>query len=208
MMYAPIGVFGLMAYTVTKHGLSVLLPLGKVIVIMYLGCAILFCCMFLPLVKFIVRIPVKRFVKGMLEPFMIGFTTCSSAAALPSNMRCAEELGASRTVASFGIPLGNTINMNGTALYMGINTIFVAEVFGIPMPFDTQLTVILMSILAAVGTMSIFSLKCCAFQTIRPVVSRKKRGFSAHFGPGGAVLPPSRFTFFKVAAFAFHLFQS
>ena len=155
MMYAPIGVFGLMAYTVTKHGLSVLLPLGKVIVIMYLGCAILFCCMFLPLVKFIVRIPVKRFVKGMLEPFMIGFTTCSSAAALPSNMRCAEELGASRTVASFGIPLGNTINMNGTALYMGINTIFVAEVFGIPMPFDTQLTVILMSILAAVGTMGV-----------------------------------------------------
>lgn len=95
------------------------------------------------------------FVKGMLEPFMIGFTTCSSAAALPSNMRCAEELGASRTVASFGIPLGNTINMNGTALYMGINTIFVAEVFGIPMPFDTQLTVILMSILAAVGTMGV-----------------------------------------------------
>lgn len=155
MMYAPIGVFGLMAYTVTKHGLAVLLPLGKVIVIMYLGCAILFCCMFLPLVKFIVRIPVKRFVKGMLEPFMIGFTTCSSAAALPSNMRCAEELGASRTVTSFGIPLGNTINMNGTALYMGINTIFVAEVFGIPMPFDTQLTVILMSILAAVGTMGV-----------------------------------------------------
>ena len=111
--------------------------------------------MFLPLVKFVVKIPVMRFVKGMLEPFMIGFTTCSSAAALPSNMRCTEALGASRTVVSFGIPLGNTINMNGTALYMGINTIFVAEFYGISLPLDAQLTVILMSILAAVGTMGV-----------------------------------------------------
>ena len=155
MHYAPIGVFGLMAYTVTKHGLAVLLPLGKVILLMYAGCAILYCFMFLPLVKFVVKIPVMRFVKGMLEPFMIGFTTCSSAAALPSNMRCTEALGASRTVVSFGIPLGNTINMNGTALYMGINTIFVAEFYGISLPLDAQLTVILMSILAAVGTMGV-----------------------------------------------------
>ena len=153
MHYAPIGVFGLMAYTVTKHGLAVLLPLGKVILLMYAGCAILYCFMFLPLVKFVVKIPVMRFVKGMLEPFMIGFTTCSSAAALPSNMRCTEALGASRTVVSFGIPLGNT--MNGTALYMGINTIFVAEFYGISLPLDAQLTVILMSILAAVGTMGV-----------------------------------------------------
>ena len=100
MYYAPVGVFGLMAFTVTKHGLAVLLPLGKVILLMYAGCAILYCFMFLPLVKFVVKIPVMRFVKGMLEPFMIGFTTCSSAAALPSNMRCTEALGASRTVVS------------------------------------------------------------------------------------------------------------
>lgn len=155
MLYAPIGVFGLMAYTVTQHGLSVLLPLGKVIGIMYLGCALLFLLVYVPIIKFIVKIPVGAFVKGMLEPFMIAFSTCSSAAALPSNMRCAERLGASKTVASFGIPLGNTINMNGTALYMGVTTIFVAEVFGIPMPLETQLTVILMSILAAVGTMGV-----------------------------------------------------
>lgn len=155
MLYAPIGVFGLMAYTVTQHGLSVLLPLAKVIGIMYLGCALLFLLVYVPIVKFVVKIPVGAFIKGMLEPFMVAFTTCSSAAALPSNMRCSERLGASKTVASFGIPLGNTINMNGTALYMGVSTIFVAEVFGIPMPIDTQLTVILMSILAAVGTMGV-----------------------------------------------------
>ena len=155
MLYAPIGVFGLMAYTVTQHGLSVLLPLGKVIVIMYVGCALLFALVYVPIIKFIVKIPVITFIKGMLEPFMVAFTTCSSAAALPSNMACSEKLGASKAVASFGIPLGNTINMNGTALYMGVTTIFVAEVFGIPMPFETQLTVILMSLLAAVGTMGV-----------------------------------------------------
>ena len=155
MLYAPIGVFGLMAYTVTQHGLAVLLPLAKVIAIMYVGCLLLFVLIYVPIVKFIVKIPLKTFIKGMLEPWLVAFTTCSSAAALPSNMRCSERLGASKTVASFGIPLGNTINMNGTALYMGVTTIFVAEVFGIPMPLETQLTVILMAILAAVGTMGV-----------------------------------------------------
>lgn len=155
MMYAPIGVFGLMAYTVTQHGLSVLLPLAKVIVIMYIACFALFVLVYIPIIVFIVKIPVMTFLRGMAEPWLVAFTTCSSAAALPSNMRCAEELGASKTVASFGIPLGNTINMNGTAVYMGICTIFVAEVFGMPMPLETQLTVIVMSILAAVGTMGV-----------------------------------------------------
>lgn len=155
MLYAPIGVFGLMAYTVTQHGLSVLLPLAKVIAIMYIACFALFVLVYVPIIVFIVKIPVMKFLRGMAEPWLVAFTTCSSAAALPSNMRCSEELGASKTVASFGIPLGNTINMNGTAVYMGICTIFVAEVFGMPMPLETQLTVIVMSILAAVGTMGV-----------------------------------------------------
>lgn len=155
MLYAPIGVFGLMAYTVTQHGLSVLLPLAKVIAIMYIACFALMLLVYAPIVKFIVKIPIMTFIRGMAEPLLVAFTTCSSAAALPSNMRCSEKLGASKTVASFGIPLGNTINMNGTAVYMGICTIFVAEVFGMPMPLDTQLTVIIMSVLAAVGTMGV-----------------------------------------------------
>ncbi|MEG2172161.1 MAG: dicarboxylate/amino acid:cation symporter [Desulfovibrionaceae bacterium] len=155
MLYAPIGVFGLMAYTVTQHGLAVLLPLAKVIAIMYIACFFLVVLVYVPCVVFIVKIPVMTFFRGMAEPLLVAFTTCSSAAALPSNMRCSEELGASKAVASFGIPLGNTINMNGTAVYMGICTIFVAEVFGMPMPLNTQLVVIVMSILAAVGTMGV-----------------------------------------------------
>ena len=155
MLYAPIGVFGLMAYTVTQHGLGVLLPLAQVIFLMYLSCFLLIILVYSPLLRFVVRMPVFHFFKGLLEPIMVAFSTCSSAAALPSNMACTEKLGASKAVASFGIPLGNTINMNGTAVYMGVSTIFVAEVFGIPMPLETQLTVIIMSILAAVGSMGV-----------------------------------------------------
>ena len=155
MLYAPIGVFGLMAYTVTQHGLAVLLPLGKVIALMYVSCLLLIVLVYIPLLHYVVKIPVVRYLKGVLEPLMVAFTTCSSAAALPSNLACAEKLGSSKVVASFAIPLGNTINMNGAAVYMGLITIFVAEVFNIPMPLETQLTVILMSVLAAVGSMGV-----------------------------------------------------
>lgn len=155
MLYAPIGVFGLMAYTVTTHGLSVLLPLGKVLVLMYVGCLLLFLLVYVPVLRGIVKISPITFLRGLAEPLLVAFTTCSSAAALPSNMRCTRQLGASKAVASFGIPLGNTINMNGAALYMGVCTMFVAEIYGIPMPLETQLIVILMSVLAAIGSMGV-----------------------------------------------------
>ncbi len=155
MMYAPIGVFGLIAFTVTKHGLDVLLPLLKVIIIMYIGCALLFVLVYAPILKFVVRMPIIRFVKGMAEPLLVGFTTCSSAAALPTNMAAVEKIGASRTVSSFSMPLGNTINMDGTSLYMGICAIFVAQVYNIPLEFGDQLTIVLMAIIAAVGTMGV-----------------------------------------------------
>lgn len=121
MLYAPIGVFGLMAYTVSMHGLSVLLPLIKLVLVMYLACIL----------------------------------TCSSAAALSTTLLSVQKLGASRSVSSFSIPLGNTINMDGAAIYMGIAAIFAAEVYGIPMPLDRQLTVILLAVLASIGSMGV-----------------------------------------------------
>jgi len=152
MMYAPIGVFGLMAFTVSAHGLSVLLPLAKLILIMYL-CAIVhvFVC-YVPLIRGVVKISPLKFFKGIFGPMLIAYTTCSSAAALPNNMQSVRRLGASKGVASFCIPLGNTINMDGTSIYMGIAAIFAAEVYGIPMPFDKQLIIILMGVLASIGT--------------------------------------------------------
>ena len=135
MLYAPIGVFGLMAYTVANHGLAVLLPLIKLVGVMYLAFFAQILLVYLPCVRYSGLTP-SGFLKGIAEPLMIAFTTCSSAAALSSNLLSVQKLGASKSVSSFSIPLGNTINMDGAAIYMGVAAIFAAEVYGIPMPID------------------------------------------------------------------------
>ena len=152
MRFAPIGVFGLIAFTVSRHGLSVLLPLGSLILSSFLATVFFVCVVLLPMVRIFSKIPVMKFVKGIFEPWLVAFTTCSSAAALPANLDSTRRLGATKAISSFSIPLGNTINMNGTAIYMGVCGVFAAEVFGIPMDMTTKLTVVVMGVLAAVGT--------------------------------------------------------
>ncbi len=154
MLYAPIGVFALMAYTVAAQGVAVLLPLLKLIILMYVTCIIFVVGIYFPCLKFSGISPM-RYMRVFSEPLLTAFTTCSSAAALASNLLCAEKLGASKPIAGFAIPLGNTINMAGTAIYMGVATIFAAEIYGIPMPIDKQITIVLMALLAAIGTMGV-----------------------------------------------------
>lgn len=154
MIYAPIGVFALMAYTVAAQGLAVLLPLLKVIGLMYVGSLFIIFAIYFPCIKFSGISP-WRYVRMFSEPLMTAFSTCSSAAALSSSLVSTERMGASRSVASFAIPLGNTINMDGTAVYMGLVTIFAAEIFGVPMPFDKQISVVLMALLASIGTIGV-----------------------------------------------------
>ena len=154
MIYAPVGVFGLIAFTVANHGASVLLPLIKVIGVMYIACVVhVFVC-YLPLVR-VSGITVGQFFKVLSAPLMIAFTTCSSAAALATNLIQCQKLGASKPVASFSLPLGNTINMDGTAVYMGVVAIFVAEIYGISMPFDKQFQVLATGILASIGSVGV-----------------------------------------------------
>lgn len=154
MIYAPIGVFALMAYTVAAQGLAVLIPLLKLVGVMYLACVLQILLVYFPCVKYS-GLGFMSFVRGVSEPLMTAFSTCSSAAALSSNLVSVERLGASRTVASFTIPLGNTINMDGAAIYMGIVSIFAAEIYGIPMPMSAQLTVVFMALLASIGSMGV-----------------------------------------------------
>lgn len=154
MYYAPIGVFALMAVAVGRHGLGVLLPLIKLVGIMYLGCIIHVLLVYIPIVRWAGLRP-AHFFRVLSAPLLIAFSSCSSAAALSSNMEGVQRLGASRSVSSFSIPLGNTINMDGTAIYMGVVAIFAAELYGVPMPFDKQLSVLLMGILASVGSMGV-----------------------------------------------------
>ncbi len=154
MYYAPIGVFGLIAYTVSMHGLDVLLPLIKLIIVMYLAAILQILFVYIPCIK-MTGVPLGTFFKECSSPLLIAFTTCSSAAALSANMRSVEKLGAQKSVFSFSIPLGNTINMDGSAIYIGIASIFAAQVYGISMPFDKQLTVVLLATLASIGTMGV-----------------------------------------------------
>ncbi len=152
MKYAPIGVFGLISYTVAQHGLAVLLPLFKLILTSFLATAVLVLFILTPMVMLLGRTKPGIFFKGIFEPWLIAFTTCSSAAALPANLAAARRLGSTKAVASFSIPLGNTINMNGTAVYMGVCSVFAAEVYGIDLTMADQATIVLMGVIAAVGT--------------------------------------------------------
>lgn len=152
MRYAPIGVFGLMAAVVAQHGIAVLLPLGKLILASFIATSLLIIVIYIPWVKFGIGIPLGKYFKGIFEPWLIAFTTCSSAAAMAANLLASRRLGASNAIASFAVPLGNTINMNGTAVYMGVTAVFAAQIYGLPLTFSDQVIVVLTGVLAAIGT--------------------------------------------------------
>lgn len=152
MRYAPIGVFALMAVVVSQHGLAVLLPLGKLILASFIATALLVILIYIPIVVFIIRIPVGEYFKGIFEPWLIAFTTCSSAAAIAANLVASRRLGATNSIASFAVPLGNTINMNGTAVYMGVCAVFAAQIYDLPLTMGDQVIVVITGVLAAVGT--------------------------------------------------------
>ena len=154
MLYAPIGVFGLLTYTVGTYGADVLLPLLKLILVMFIACVIHVIVIYIPLIRYS-GLSIRKFLNEMTSTILIAFSSASSAAALSSNLQSVQKLGASRPVSSFMIPLGNTINMDGTAIYMGVCSIFAATFFGIDLTFDKQLLIILIAILASVGTMGV-----------------------------------------------------
>ncbi len=153
MQFAPIGVFALLLPVVAKNGPAVLLPLMSVIGCVAVGCVIHAIVVYSSLARIWGGHTPLEFFRGMSEAMMIAFTTCSSAAALPVNMKnCQEKLGVSREVSSFVLPLGATINMDGTALYMGVCSLFIANVFGIDLTMGQMLMIILTGTLASIGT--------------------------------------------------------
>ncbi|SHK25342.1 Na+/H+-dicarboxylate symporter [Selenomonas ruminantium] len=153
MQFAPIGVFALLLPVVAKNGPAVLLPLMSVIACVAIGCVIHAVVVYSSLARVWGGHTPMEFFRGMSEAMMIAFTTCSSAAALPVNMKnCQEKLGVSREVSSFVLPLGATINMDGTALYMGVCSLFIANVFGVDLTMGQILMIVLTGTLASIGT--------------------------------------------------------
>ena len=153
MNLAPYGVFALLVPVVAANGPKVLLPLLSVIVTVYIGCIIHALVVYSSIVSTLGKMSPLKFFKGMTETMLLGFTTCSSAAALPVNMKnCTENLGANKSIASFVLPLGATINMDGTAIMQGVAALFIAQIYGIDLSINQMITIILTATLASIGT--------------------------------------------------------
>ncbi|MBZ2174962.1 dicarboxylate/amino acid:cation symporter [Schnuerera sp. xch1] len=153
MKFAPIGVFGLIAPVVAENGPSVLLPLIKVIIAVYLGCILHAILVYSSLLKVLANFSPLKFFKGVASPAVTAFSTSSSSGTLPVTMKTAKEnLGVSDKIASFVLPLGATINMDGTALYQGVCALFIAQVYGIELTLAQMATIILTATLGSIGT--------------------------------------------------------
>ncbi|MDO4594574.1 MAG: dicarboxylate/amino acid:cation symporter [Tissierellia bacterium] len=153
MKLAPFGVFGLIVPVVAEQGIDVLLPLLKVIAVAYLASAVHLFVVYAFTVKTMGNMSPAKFFKGAFPAWLMAFTTTSSSGSLPVSMQCAEEdLGVSKPIASFVLPLGATINMDGTAIYQGVCAIFIAQVFGVHLEVNQYIMIILTATLASIGT--------------------------------------------------------
>jgi Na+/H+-dicarboxylate symporter len=151
--FAPIGIFALMANVVSQYGLSALLPLLKVLLAVLAGSIVHILFVYGGSVALLARYNPITFFKGILEALLVGFSTTSSSGTLPVTTHCMEEnLGVSKSITSFVLPLGATINMDGTAIYQGVCAIFIAQAYNIDLTVGNYLTIIFTATLASIGT--------------------------------------------------------
>ncbi len=153
MYTAPIGIIGLVAPVIGEYGLSVLLPLIKVILAVVIACLVHAGIVYSSAVKIYGKINPIKFFKGISPAALVAFSTASSAGTLPVTLKNTQEnLGVSTKVSSFVLPLGATINMDGTAIYQGVAVVFIAQFYGLDLSFLQLLTVVLTTVLASIGT--------------------------------------------------------
>jgi len=152
MEYAPIGVFFLIAMVFAQQGAKALGPLLFVTLTVYLGLLVHLVISYGGIMA-VAGLGFFKFLKGANEAMITAFVTRSSGGTLPVTMRCAEEkLGIPRSICSFTLPLGATINMDGTAIYLGVCAMFIGYATGNPLTMDQQLTVVITATLASIGT--------------------------------------------------------
>lgn len=159
MLIAPYGVFALMAGTITAIAgddlgtiLELLKALGFYSFVVVLGLLLHVLIVYGFIVKFFTPHTLKKFFTGIAPAQLVAFSTSSSAATLPVTFECVEDnLGVKKEVSSFVLPIGATINLDGTALYQGVAAVFIAQVLGIPLDLTAQLTIVLTALLASIG---------------------------------------------------------
>ena len=153
MLVAPVAVFCLIAKVMATMGLEVLVSLLVYSLTVVGGLALMTFGVYPIALKLFTGISIRRFFRAIAPAQLLAFSSSSSSATLPVTMECVDErLGAGEDVTSFVIPLGATINMDGTALYQGVAALFIAQLYGIDLGFGAQLTIVLTATLASVGT--------------------------------------------------------
>lgn len=149
---SPIGVFCLLCPVIAQNGSQIIGSLAMVLLVAYI-CYILHAVLVYSVSVFTMGgvSPIK-FFKGMMPAIMFAFSSASSVGTLPINMKCVDELGADKEISSFVLPLGATINMDGTAIYQGVCAVFIAACYGINLTLPQMLTIVLTATLASIGT--------------------------------------------------------
>jgi proton glutamate symport protein len=153
MKLAPYGVFALISSVVTDFGMDILIVLMKYSLVVIIGLVLHVTVVYSLAIKVFTKQKVIKFFRGIRPAQLIAFSSASSSATLPVTMECTEKnLGVPGQIASFALPLGATINMDGTALYQGVSTVFIAQVYGLSLTPVQQLTIVLTAVLASIGT--------------------------------------------------------
>jgi Na+/H+-dicarboxylate symporter len=156
MEVAPLGVFALIAWVVGTNDASVLLNLSVLVLTAYVAMITHALFVYGGLIKFAAGLPLVRFFRGIADAQAVAYSTATSSGTLPVTLRCVQDnLGVSKSTAGFVLPLGATINMDGTALYQGVIAVFAAQLFGIDLSLIDYATIVLTATLVSIGTAGI-----------------------------------------------------
>jgi Na+/H+-dicarboxylate symporter len=177
MKFAPLGVFGLVAKTVADTGFAAFQPLLLFFVTVLLALGFHAFVTLPLLVKFVGRVSPARFYRGVAPAMLTAFSTASSSATLPLSMECVEKnVGVSNRVSSFVLPLGATVNMDGTALYECVAAMFIAQAYGIHLDFTAQFTIVLLALMTSIGVAGIPAASLVAISIILGAVGLPLEG--------------------------------
>lgn len=150
MKFAPLGVFGLIGVTVSKFGVGSLVPLGKLVLAVYLG-MFLFVFVVLGLISKLCGTSVMTIIRILKDELILAFSTASSETAMPKMMEKMEKFGVPKAITSFVIPTGYSFNLDGSTLYQAIAALFIAQMYGIDMSISAQITLMLALMLTSKG---------------------------------------------------------
>ncbi len=150
---APVAVAAIIAWVVASQGTKLLLAMGKLIMVFYVGIFVLMGVFWIILL--LLKIPPLQTTKKILEPLLLGFTTCSSEVTLPVHMEILERYGIPKKIVSFIIPLGYSFNLDGAALYQSLAITFLAEAYGITLDLPALLTILVTTLIANKGSANV-----------------------------------------------------